>query len=265
MPAADYRFKHFNIRIMLGDMKFGNTALFPGQTIPNTNLTHLDSTPVKLYDLLTNKKALLIVTGSLTCPMTISSLSALNKLEEEFGKEILFRLLYVREAHPGKTYPQPQSLSQKISHANDLIHRYEPNFSVLIDDLDGTLHNLLDCKPNSVHLINNQGVILFQTLWAGDNKSLKNALNQVNNTSEITQTISQKIMLPFIRSAGYMDEILNLAGAGAYKELLIGAPPVALLSKTASFFTFLPRSIRGYAVGFLFVITVLLISDLTFS
>jgi len=62
------------------------------------------------------------------------------------------------------------------------------------------------------------------------------------------------MMGPFIRSAGYMNEILNLAGAGAYKELAFGAPPVALISKTASFFTFLPKAFRGYASTFVFIV-----------
>jgi len=146
---------------MLDDMQFGKTALSPGQSIPNTNIINPDSSSIRLYDLLANKKATLIVTGSLTCPMTISSLPTLNALEEEFGKDISFTLLYVREAHPGKTYSQPQKLNQKITHANDLVHKYNPNFSIVIDDISGTLHHLLDSKPNSVHLINNKGVILF--------------------------------------------------------------------------------------------------------
>lgn len=237
MQTDNYRFKHFHMSIMLDDMQFGKTALSPGQSIPNTNIINPDSSSIRLYDLLANKKATLIVTGSLTCPMTISSLPTLNALEEEFGKDISFTLLYVREAHPGKTYPQPQKLNQKITHANDLVHKYNPNFSIVIDDISGTLHHLLDSKPNSVHLINNKGVILFQSLWAGDSKSLKTALDQVRKSSVVTDTISQKMMGPFIRSAGYMNEILNLAGAGAYKELAFGAPPVALISKTASFFT----------------------------
>ena len=118
---------------------------------------------------------------------------------------------------------------------------------MIVDDINGTLHNSLDTKPNSVHLINKQGQILFQSLWAGDSGPLKAALSQIKKNKLVTKSISQKILGPFIRSAGYMDEALKVAGSGAYSELALGAPPIALLSKLSSVFQFLPKPIRGYA------------------
>ena len=256
MKASNYRFDHFNINIMLGDMRFGKHALTTGQKIPNIDVYSSASKSIKLLDLVKNKKALLIVTGSITCPMTVSSLPYLNALEAEFGEDISFALLYVREAHPGKRIPQPQELNQKIINANKLAESHSIAWPVISDDIDGTLHNLLDTKPNSVHLINNEGKILFQSLWAGDAYSLKKTLLQVTKESSIKTPISQKMMGPFIRSAGYMDEIPKLARSGAYRELALGAPPVALLSKTAGFFAFLPKSFRGYASSFVFAIAI---------
>ena len=203
MKTNNYRFNHFNINIMLKDMRFAKHALSAGQSIPNIDVYTTESKRVKILDLLTNKKAMLIVTGSITCPMTVSSLADLKELEAEFGKDILFALLYVREAHPGKRYPQPQEIEQKIINASELAEDHTITWPVICDDIDGTLHNLLDTKPNSVHIINNEGGILFQSLWAGDAHSLKTALLQVTKKLPITTSNSQKMMGPFIRSAGY--------------------------------------------------------------
>lgn len=241
-----YRFENFNIGIMMDDMRFSKKALKPGQVLPNVEVYLSNNTPQKLHELV-SKKALLIVTGSLTCPMTLSSLPDLTELEVEFGTDISFVLLYVREAHPGENHPQPQTFMRKLTNAETLSNNHNVSWPVIIDDMDGTLHNLLDTKPNSVHLINNQGQILFQSLWAGDSGPLKIALSQVEKNKLVTKSISQNMMGPFIRSGGFMEEALKVAGRGAYRELVLGAPPIALFSKVSSFFGYLPKRFRGYA------------------
>jgi peroxiredoxin len=240
-----YRFEHFSLGLMLGDLRFGRNALKPGQTVPNIEVYTADFQPIKLHDLV-SKKALLIVTGSLTCPMTASSLPDLNALQTQFGQDIAFALLYVREAHPGASYAQPEALDQKIANAKTLANKHVVSWPVIIDGIDGPLHQLLDSKPNSVHLINHEGLILFQSLWAGDGTAVKRALAEVANTDSISGSISQRMMGPLMRGAGFMDETLRLAGSGAYRELLLGVAPMALLAKLASLNRFLPKHIRGY-------------------
>jgi Iodothyronine deiodinase len=250
-----YRFEHFDIGIMLGDMRFGRNALKPAQTLSSVDVYTTDYKRIKLHDLVA-KKALLIVTGSLTCPMTMSSLPDLKTLQVQFGKDISFTLLYVREAHPGEQYPQPQALDQKISNAKTFAKNHSVSWPVIVDDIDGPLHHLLDTKPNSVHLINSEGSILFQSLWAGDDTAVKRAMAQLSNDVSITTPISQKMMSPFLRGVGFMDEILKLAGPRAYHELFLGAPPIAILSKLSSFYGFLPKHVRGYAVIFILLLIV---------
>lgn len=251
-----YRFEHFNMGIMLGDIRFAANALKTNGVLPNVEVYTSDSRLIKIHEL-ASKKALLLITGSLTCPMTVSSLPDLKTLEDEFGEDITFALVYVREAHPGKNVPQPQLLSDKIANAKSLKQIHSVNWQVIIDDIDGFLHYVLDTKPNSVHLINQNGEILFQSLWAGDASAIKRALSQISNNSPVTAPMSQKMMGPFLRGAGYMDEALNTAGRGAYKELILGAPPIAILSKLASLFSFLPQRFRGYATSFILLAIVI--------
>lgn len=244
-----YRFEHFDISIMLGDIRFGRNALKPAQTLLNVDVYTTNHKRIKLYDLVA-EKALLIVTGSLTCPMTVSSLPNLKALEAQFAKDLSFVLLYVREAHPGEQYPQPHTLVRKIANAKIFAKNHSVSWPVIVDDLDGPLHHLLDTKPNSVHLINSEGVILFKSLWAGDGASVRRAIAQLANDTSVTTPISQKMMSPFLRGVGFIDETLKLAGSRAYHELLLGAPPIAILSKLSSLYGFLPKHVRGYAAIF---------------
>lgn len=49
---------------------------------------------------------------------------ALRELHEEFGDRVRFVTVYVREAHPGERYPQPEERDRKLRHARDYRERY---------------------------------------------------------------------------------------------------------------------------------------------
>ncbi|MDD5277132.1 MAG: redoxin domain-containing protein [Methylovulum sp.] len=244
--AADnrYLFDHFSLKIMMGDMRFSRSACRPGQTIPDIKVTTDKGRTTTLYEM-AKDKPLMLVTGSITCPMTISSLPLLNDLQANSGDKINIVLVYVREAHPGEHYPQPCDMDGKHRHAQDLKEKYVLNFPVIVDGLDGPLHKMLDVKPNSVHIMDAEGKILLQSLWAGDIKTIQNAVEQITNHSPIKDKLSEVMFLPFVRGAGFMHDTLSLAGKRAYKELLYGAPPIWVISRLATLFTFIPRPKRG--------------------
>jgi hypothetical protein len=262
----NYRFEHFSIKVMLGDIRFSRDALGPGQPLPDLPVTLSNGDSKNLYQL-ADGKPLLLVTGSITCPMTISSIDELNQLQAELADKINVVLVYVREAHPGENFPQPQSLEQKIKNALQFQSDYDINFPCIIDELNGTLHHLLDVLPNSAHLISSDGVILTQALWMGDSGWLDNVRRLVSLDSGLADkgikqpaAPSQQMLMPFLKGAGYIHETLKKAGDQANKELVWGAPPVSLLSRTAVLFTRLPRHQRGLAalVSIIAVLTVML-------
>lgn len=238
-----YLFDHFNIKIMMRDLRFSRSAYCPAQTIPNIKVTTEKGETTMLYEM-AKDKPLLLITASITCPMTISSLPLLNDLQANMNDKINIALVYVREAHPGEHYPQPCKIDEKRRHAQDFKKNYAINFPVIIDELDGSLHKILDVKPNSAHIIDATGNILFQSLWAGDIKSIQDAVEQLANHLAVRRN-SESMLLPFFRGAGFMHDTLSLAGKRSYKELLYGAPPVWVLSRLASLFTFMPRQKRG--------------------
>lgn len=246
---APYRFAHFSPSIMLGDLRFSRSALRPGDRLPNIALTLSDGTATSLYELAAGKP-LLLFTGSITCPMTVSSIDHLRELQRKLAGALTIALVYVREAHPGENYPQPSGLAQKMANARQFQGDYSIEFPVIVDDIEGTLHHLLDVLPNSAHVLNGTGLLLAQSLWTGDEIWLNGVAQVVRGAvTDNNQSISQRMLRPFLVGAGFMDETLKRAGRRAYRELIFGAPPISLLAKTAAMLRFVSPPRRGVAAA----------------
>jgi hypothetical protein len=243
-----YRFDHFDLQVMLSDLRFSKAALAMSRIDMQQQVQLLDGVSVSLKSLSAGKP-LVLITASITCPMTISSLSDLTALvdvEEDFS--VVF--VYVREAHPGDHFPQAQDIETKRNYAKGFKEQYLIKQPIIVDDLSGGLHQTLDTMPNSLHLVDTEGNILFQSLWSGDLPTIRQAFEQMKKGALKQKTISQKMLMPFLRGAGYMHDVLNQAGKKAYRELMWGAPPVWLLSKTAGILGFIKPAYRGW-VAFL--------------
>lgn len=258
-----YRFDRLRTSLILQDMRFSRASLKPGERLPDFELLSPDGEPIRAADLLggSSIKALLIVTGSLTCPMTIGSLDEVRELHEEFGDEIPFLLLYVREAHPGENFPQPKTYSEKVEHARCMRESYDVSWPVAVDDIDPTLHRSLDTKPNSVHLIDSTGIIVFRALFAGDIGSLRKALIRLSTDQTIEKKETQAFLGPVISAIGHIQEVMDRAGPGAWRDLWFAAPPMAAIGRLARVFMFQRKSRRGAALmittGFVAAVTIL--------
>ena len=96
--AADYRFERFKTRHLLADMAFSRDAKRAGETISDAILYTVEGKQTTLRKYAAGRP-LLVVAGSTTCPMTVSSLPDLNALYKQYGDRVAFVQLYVREAH----------------------------------------------------------------------------------------------------------------------------------------------------------------------
>ena len=91
----------------------------------------------------------------------------MESLAREYGGKADFYILYVREAHPAGNYPAHKILSEKLKDASDL-KRLEnvASRTILIDDVQGTMHEDFGARPNSVYVIGKDGVILYRADWS---------------------------------------------------------------------------------------------------
>jgi hypothetical protein len=207
--------------------------------------------------------------------MTVSSLDELNELQKQLADKINVALVYVREAHPGENFPQPYSLENKRDNAPKFQNGYNIRFPGIVDDLDGQLHQLLDVLPNSAHLMGSDGEIITQSLWMGDVGWLEDvrALVASGGTGDSLsideqggkKQVSERMIMPFLKGAGFIHDTLTKACSQAYRELVRGAPPVSLLSRTAALFSFLPNEKSGLAAALAIAILMGLVIGLVWS
>jgi len=207
-------------------------GLAAGEQMPDFDLETTDGGHVRKADFV-GVKPLLLSFGSVTCPMTIDANPKLKHLYEQFGEHIAFVSLYVREAHPGDRYPQPETEEQKIQFARELKERDHLPWPVAIDDIDGSLHRRLDPKPNAAYIMDTGGRVAFRMLWSNDREGvLRKALEQVAAGQTPAKEHSGR-MVPMMRGIAHMDEVLAMSGPTARRDVRRQAPPVYAMAKLA--------------------------------
>ncbi len=221
-----YRYDHLQLRLVLRDMYFSRRDSGPGDRVPDFDLPTLSGGSFRSSDLSENGLALLIF-GSYTCFVTDSAAPGLKALHARFGDRVRFVMVDVREAHPGKTVPQPETLDEKMAHAGLLrdLHGFE--FEVAVDDIDGTLHRALSPKPNSAYVLGKNGTILFRAQWANDTKALAAALEAVAAGEPLTRSQSGGLVRPMLRLLRNIAPVLDRAGGGAWPDMWRVVPPMA--------------------------------------
>jgi hypothetical protein len=179
--------------------------------------------------------------------MTASAAPSVQELYDEFGNDIDFIILYVREAHPGEHFVQAETLEEKLEHARFLKKLYAIEWTVAADNIDGDLHRLLDPKPNSAFLMDKEGKILFRSLWAADHQAIHQALEATVSGRVLDNGQSTALIGPVTRAMGRVYEVMERGGPQAVKDLWRAGFPMALTGKLATFFTPLSPDQRGIA------------------
>ena len=126
-------------------------------------MTRLDGTVVNLADY--KGKWVVIETGSLTCPMYVKNIKPINRLNTKYP-EVVFLMVYVREAHPGSRTKPHGSMDDKIARAKQTQDDYSDYREILVDNLDGSMHQAYGSFPNLVYIVNPEGSIVYRCDWA---------------------------------------------------------------------------------------------------
>lgn len=244
--ATEYLYDHVTRKVLMEDMSFGEQAPRPGDRLPPFDLPSVDGGRISTADIV-GRKPLLLITGSYSCPMTASSDPILKQFHHEFGRDIDFVMLHVREAHPGEHREQSRSFEEKFEHAQALKARDQLPWPIAVDDPQGTVHRALDEKPNAVWLTDRDGVIVYRALWAGDDKGLEQALDAVIRGVAPPQQESRRRLAPMAMGVGKMREMTLQSGPRAAHDLWRAAPPMAAMAWLADFYRPLPPKWRTIA------------------
>lgn len=218
--------------MMLADLRFSRNAPRPGEPFPQFDLATIEGGRVRSLDF---SGPFVLILGSLTCPMTASAASRLNSLAPSFEGLIPFLTVYTREAHPGESIPQPDTLAQKTVHAGRLAERDGYTWQVAVDDIDGTLHRALDSKPNAVFVVDGNGNLAFRSLWSSDSKAIEQAIRAVLAGETPRRQSSTRMAAPMMRALPWIDRTVSGAGRSAMRDLWRAAAPIALMGKMGRF------------------------------
>ena len=243
----DYRYGTFRAALLLNDARFSPDSLKPGQVLPDRTLVRPDGEEISLRHL-SGGRPIVLVTGSLTCPLSISTLPLFGELNRLYGERVAFAFIYTREAHPGELIGQPATLAEKVEHARLLQEIHGVDWPVLVDDLDGTLHRMLDTKQNSVHIIGPDGTLVFRALFAADS-AVEKAIAAIAREGQPHKSQTLGRLAGPMKSIGYIEETLRRAGSQAYRDVIKAVPPMAVMAALARAFPFLPRASRGWAAA----------------
>lgn len=241
----EYRYPHFRRDLLWEEGAF-HGGVTSGQLFPDFDLPAADGGRVRKRDYV-GRRPFLLVTSSITCPMTASAGPVLRQLHREFRGTIDFITLYVRESHPGEKHPQPGTMEQKIRNAREYANRDAIPWVIAVDDLEGSLHKQLDYKPNCVYLVNLDGKVASRVLWANQVKPLRTRLKMLATHRRSHDGQDEHRIVPMLRGVGKMQEVLAEAGEEAQHDMLRAQPTAYALGKLAGAFQPLPPLARTVA------------------
>jgi hypothetical protein len=221
MKSNNYNYKHFGFK-HYSEESTGRFLLERlegpkiGTMAPDFVVTTLDKKTVKLSGF--RGKIVALEAGSSTCPATIGTTSDMQKLVRKYP-DIVFLLLYVREAHPGERVPAHTSFEEKISCARRFYKEEHDNRIIVVDDLDGTVHKQYGLFPNFVYVINPQGYVAWRCPWNVPRRLEEVLTSLIKNPN--TQ-FPEEYLLPDIKHVGF--RALRRAGWKAIVDVILNIP-----------------------------------------
>lgn len=257
--TAGYRIEHPTLRDVLSDMRIPAGDPGPGDRVPQLDLELLDGGRLTLETLRDDGRPLLLIFGSLTCPVTESAAPGLQELHARYRDNVRVVIVEVREAHPGAHVAQPDTFAAKRETALLLRehHHLDGDLEIAVDDIDGSHHRAFGTRPSSAYLIDPDGTIRFRAHWSNLTKDIDDAIAEVLAGRDPSRPAVGGTMRAMAAMTGYADSAFHTAGPGALADTWRAAPPFAMMIAASKLLGFLPPRRRGPVVmGLLLIVAV---------
>ncbi len=99
-------------------------------------------------------------------------------MHQQYGDRVRFVSILIRQAHPGGEHGPYRTYEEKIASAREYKQAEELTWTVLVDDLAGTVHATYGSMADSFYLIDAAGMVAFYGMWAHA-PTLKQALDEL--------------------------------------------------------------------------------------
>jgi hypothetical protein len=125
-----------------------------GEALADASVWTLDGARLRLGGL--TDRLLVLETGSTTCPLYRGNIRRMARVASRHP-DVVFVVLYTREAHPGERRGAHRDRDDKLAVAGRLVEQAGEWRPVVVDDLGGSLHRRLEGAPNSVTVLDGDG------------------------------------------------------------------------------------------------------------
>lgn len=163
---------------------FYASGLTEGSMAPDFKLYDLNGDSLVLSEKLALGKPVLLVAGSLTCPVFMNKLSTINQVINTYGNQIQVVVVYTLEAHPTDTsvyfgyvnigssnqsagilFPQPTTYGERKMMVDTLSYWGTCNAPIFIDGPCNEWWSTFGPAPNNAYLIDTSGLIVAKHGW----------------------------------------------------------------------------------------------------
>lgn len=183
--SESYNYRHFRVEHYFDGTR--QPGVRAGDGVPSATLETLDGEVIDIEDCWADAPAVFEF-GSISCPIVLANVDPMNELAASYSDSLNCYLVYVREAHPGPRCGPHGSMDEKRSLAREIAPDLS-NRTVLVDDLEGSVHKAFDAMPNSVHLVGTDGVVAYRADWLHPDElepAIEELLMEGGNGTDVT-------------------------------------------------------------------------------
>lgn len=137
-----------------------------GDSAIDFTLPSVDGETITLSEL--HGKPVIIEFGALTCVSCQAEFPLMDDIAREFANEAHHLFVYTRETHPEHNpgvYEHFESYEEKLARARLLQERWNTPRTILVDDLEGTVHRRYAGVSNQSWVIDHTGHIAHKAAW----------------------------------------------------------------------------------------------------
>jgi hypothetical protein len=223
---------------------FYTSGLQEGSYAPDFKLYNLSGDSLILSNALANGKPVLLVAGSLTCPVFMGKIPTINQIISTYGNDIQVYIIYTLEAHPTDTsvyfgyvnvgtantnagilFAQPTTYGERKHMVDTLSYWASSTAPIFIDGPCNTWWSTFGPAPNNAYLIDTNGQIVSKHGWFHKNPDhifcdLDSLLGVTSGLCTTTTTAGQFVLQVLNNSSNGMPgsilyDYANLINPGA--------------------------------------------------
>ena len=86
----------------------------------------------------------------------------MEDLYAKYGKDVEFFIVYIREAHPNREYPQPKTFDERVGIADTMCSKLEISIPTLIDGMENKTGTAYAGFPDRIYLVGRDGKIAYK-------------------------------------------------------------------------------------------------------